>query len=301
MAGGVNGASRTTEAQVPETMEGVQYAAPKRPAKNLTETHDAVHGQQTAPADAPREATKTVAQEVDEQMAADPEAMRLQRLLDQSESLANDWNYLQDHLIGSGDGILDRQAIIDVTNDLCQSPEMKAAAQRLLANREFLNGVNGTDTKASSQEVDAFISGLRNQIASIRAAKTDEVKAARGMQTNAQAGTGTAGATPNGAPAAPPASGSGAADAVPLPPQSDKPGVEGAMENLGNMGDYYSKQMVALANDSSIDPAKKQALMADLQTKQQATMNMLNQLIQMMQNTAKLWSDIAMNSVRNIK
>ena len=90
-------------------------------------------------------------------------------------------------------------------------------------------------------------------------------------------------------------------DSVPKPARSTKPGMEGALDNLGNTADYLQKQMEAVSSDPDLDPASKTAKLSNLQFQQQSAMNMLTQLSQMMQNTIKLWSDIAMNSVRNIK
>jgi hypothetical protein len=247
-----------------------------------------------------REATKTVDQEVSERLANDPDYQRVDQELKDALGLQKDWLLVEGNSPMANDGKLTLADISVVASDPLRPQNVRDAANRLLANPTFLTAVNKDDTLASAQDVAAYVQGLRTEMKAQKDAVTAEVKQERGVQANPQAGAAADSATPNGAPA-PAATGSTPAQSVPLPPPSDKPGMEGAMENLGNMGDYYSKQMLAIANDSSIDPGKKSALIADLQTKQQATMNMLNQLIQMMQNTSKLWSDIAMNSVRNIK
>jgi flagellin-like hook-associated protein FlgL len=84
-------------------------------------------------------------------------------------------------------------------------------------------------------------------------------------------------------------------------PPSTKPGIEGALENLGNLGDDLQKQITDTINDPNMDATSKQAKLTQLQSQQQSVMNMLNQISQMLQNVVKMWSDIAMNSVRNMK
>lgn len=92
--------------------------------------------------------------------------------------------------------------------------------------------------------------------------------------------------------------------ATPRPAPSTKPGVEGASENLANAADWLQQEMLRLANEAAAHPEKATALnqqIAMMQAQLQAIMNLMNQLTTLMSNLSKLWSDIAMNSIRNLK
>lgn len=174
------------------------------------------------------------------------------------------------------------------------SPLYEAATK--LMESGIWNRLAKDDQWVGSHDVAAVLGDMRNRVASIKTSVTQEVIQERAGNHNAVGGGQT---TPTEPPAAPAAVDPAAS--VPRPIPSTLPGVDGALENLGNQADYIAKQMEAVANDPNMEQGLKAATMTKLQQQQQSAMNMMNQLMQMMSNTSKAWSEIAMNSVRNIK
>jgi len=99
--------------------------------------------------------------------------------------------------------------------------------------------------------------------------------------------------TPDGPPPPPPKA-----------PPSGKSGVEGASENLANGVDWLQQQIMDLSNYAQQHPEEANALQGRitiLNNQMQAMLNMQNQLMTMMSNMSKMFSDIAMNAIRNMR
>jgi hypothetical protein len=203
----------------------------------------------------------------------------------------------------------------DELNDLMRtgSPEMKAAATWLLAHedvwrdlpkKETLVGGLGIDMRAAQ----SYLADLSRRVSELEGRRLEVPEVP--PKPTVPGAVPSAGATPSGGPTGATqssASNSGttsAADEIPLPAPSTKPGLEGATENLANAADHLQAQMIKLAEEASKDPTKatlNAQKIAMLQTQIQSLTNMMSQLQQMMSNMSKLWSDVAMNSVRNLK
>lgn len=210
--------------------------------------------------------------------------------------------------VGGRPGVVSLTWLQAVVNDPFRSSASKAAAQRLLDNPAWSRADADHSGKLTLGEAGAYADKMKaNDAASSSSggsttSTTDSGKPPSDADVGGTSPGGATTSTSNSASAdAPKKSVQDILDSVPKPPPSSRPGMEGALENLGNSADYLQKQMEAIANDPNLDAGMKSAKMANLQSQQQLAMNMLNQLSQMMQNTMKLWSDIAMNSVRNIK
>lgn len=177
-------------------------------------------------------------------------------------------------------------------DDVLPNPEAQAAAKKLMANRALFNEISGGKNSLTLEDARKFVETLKAAVASAKASATEEVKAElkerRASSTEGRSWTGRS---------------SGNSDAAPIA-MSTRPGVEGAMENLGNVADSLQAQMLELAKKAAEDPSKAvqyQQQIAQLQNQYQAITNMMNQLTQMISNLSKMWSDVAMNSIRNVK
>lgn len=215
--------------------------------------------------------------------------------------LAKDMQYIlsiPNQEFGGTKGVVSLEWLRAVANDPFRGPDSKAAAHRLLSNSTWAHADADHSGKLTLGEAVAYADKMKGQSSG---ASTASSTASAGHAPSDADVTGTSSSGNAASTDAPKKTVQDVMDSVPKPAPSSKNGMEGALENLGNTADYLQKQMEAIANDPNIDPSLKTAKLSNLQAQQQAAMNMLNQLAQMMQNTIKLWSDIAMNSVRNIK
>lgn len=270
---------------------------PPPPKNDVQQHHDTVPPPQAqTPTSAARETTQptstgyaasTPPAESQESKDAAQQLSDLQLM----SSLPNKFNSDAEH------GVFSLAWIRAVANDRLRLPSEREAAQRLLANPQWARADADHSGKLTLGEAAAHADKLKSGVSATPS--SGGTSSANGP-SDADV-TGASGTTGSSSSAPPKKTVQDVMDSVPKPSPSTKEGIEGALENLGNSADYLQKQMEAIANDPNLDPAMKTAKLSNLQAQQQAAMNMLNQLAQMMQNTIKLWSDIAMNSVRNIK
>ena len=97
-----------------------------------------------------------------------------------------------------------------------------------------------------------------------------------------------------------------AGEALPKPPPSQFSGLEGASENLNNMVGWAEAETDRLTTlmGQTDDPAVLKQLEAkinQMSRRMQQMTALMNQIMTAMQNISKMYSDIAMNSVRNMK
>ncbi|PZR08244.1 MAG: hypothetical protein DI536_25395 [Archangium gephyra] len=186
------------------------------------------------------------------------------------------------------------------------TPAIRAAAQRLIDNHGLLaKFLNGNDAMTMS-DVSRVCDEMKTRQGEIRKSTERQIrsdidaKPLTGSSGDPSTGTSPNTGTPgnDGTTPEPPST------ETPKPPPSTRPGTEGALENLANGQEWIQKEIERLANEAAKDPAKAPALQARismLQNQFQVLANMSTQINQMMSNITKMWSDIAMNSVRNIK
>lgn len=253
-------------------------------------------------ADGAREATEPtksgwqlVNEEVEARLSADPEYAELKAKYDAHEGMADDFAIVdQAFFWGRGDGALDLGDIQAVANDSLQTDEARNAAKRLLKDMAVFTAAAGGNNQLTRSEVMEFLNGLKGDLSARRASMTEKVEAEHAKRETGVRGSTSANGTP---------SSDSATEAAPIV-MSSRPGVEGAMENLGNVADSLQAQMLELAKKAAEDPSKAvqyQQQIAQLQNQYQAITNMMNQLTQMLSNLSKMWSDVAMNSIRNVK
>lgn len=243
---------------------------------------------------------------VEERLADNTDYQEAKGLAAQESQVMQDFQLVEANTLWPGDDVVTLADLKAVAGDLNRPEYVRDAANRLLRNTAVWNGAKKDDQIVSSADLTAFFHQKRADMSAIKAAVTAEVKDE--LKANAPSNNGGSG-TPG---VSPPASSTQNAatnkpspeDSVPKPPQSTKQGIEGSGENLANTADYLQKQMMALAEDAAAHPenatvnAQKIAM---LQNKFQAITNMQSQMTQMLSNMSKMWSDVAMNSIRNLK
>lgn len=239
-------------------------------------------------------------EEVDARLAADPEYLEAKNKYDTYKNIADDFAIVDAACwFGPNDGKLGYADVKSVAEDPLQTPAAREAARRLLANMSVWNEASKGDQQLTTQDCMEFVAKLKGTLSEMRATMTAEVKAER--VAAASGPSQASGATASGPSATAQAS---TATSIPRPPPSTLPGMEGAMQNLANTGDWLNQQMMDLAQKAAADPSKAmlyQQQIAQLQNQYQAVTNMLNQLTQTTSNLSKMWSDVAMNSIRNLK
>ncbi len=183
-----------------------------------------------------------------------------------------------------------------VANDGARSQGSRDAAAQVLSNPAFARADANGDGQVSLAEATAYLDKLKGQ-----AVGNSSSHGVSGSSSGSEIGSTSSVSTGSMEQTGSSDSGSGSSSISGSKPPSTKPGIEGALENLGNLGDDLQRQITDTINDPKMDATSKQAKLTQLQSQQQSVMNMLNQISQMLQNVVKMWSDIAMNSVRNIR
>jgi hypothetical protein len=248
----------------------------------------------------------------EECLGNDSDYQAAQKKLDDWKDLENDFAAM-DHFTGLfEDRIVTLDNVRALAGDAGANPAARAAAQRLLNNmsiwNELASGRTGTnDGVVGMDDVTAFVAKLKSDVKAIKESTRAAVTAE--LQPSSAGGSGaTAG---GGAPAPAAAGTSGAtAGAEPLfkaPTLSTKPGMEGAVENIGNtltaIGNATADVAAQLANPN-LSPEDKQKLQArynDLQQLQSMLTAMYTQIQEAIANLMKMYSDVAKNSIQNMR
>lgn len=303
-----HGIEGTEHANLPgRTTNFVSQQVAEQYANNQTQQSD------HKPTDGSRECTEPkgpswedIQSSLKDRLANNSEYQDLKKLQDGMSQVEQDFNLLMQNHFTVDDGFLTYADLMAVSNDGRRPQYVRDAANRLLANNRAWMEITGADGRASGAEVAAFRERLGSAMRNIEKTEEDQVRTDLGAVARTPAngskdpatGAGETNETPRGDK--PPE----ASTETPKPPPSTRPGTEGALENLANGQDWIQKEIERLANEAAKDPAKAPALQARismLQNQFQVLANMSTQINQMMSNITKMWSDIAMNSVRNIK
>ncbi len=239
-------------------------------------------------------------EDVAQVLKEDPRYQEAEAKLKLAGQLKKDFAAVEGFTIVSGDNLLNYGDVHAVANNPAASKAVRDAAKRLLENWSEMGG--GTLLKGSQvqqhavamkkerdaieAEVSAALRGVAPELPIVPAVTVEA--GGDGVENSGGSVQETKEVKTN------------PADDVPKPAPSTKPGLDGALENLGNGLDHVMAKIDAVAN-SDMEPGAKQAALTKLQFEQQALANMMNQLSTMMSNMVKLWSDIAMNAVRNIR
>lgn len=273
-----------------------------------------------------------------ERLAGNSDYQALSVKLDTWKDLENDFATIDAHTgfpFGTGDGIVTLQDLRALSDDPFADPDAKAAANRLLSHMSIWNELAKGDNKVGTHDVTDFLNAQRAQLAGMKNEARAQITAEH-AQAQTAAGVGAAGATPatggtpaTGAPAAgtPAATAAGtpaetpeeakkkadakalmeeAGKALPKPPPSQFSGMEGASENMNNMIGWAEAETDRLTTlmGKTDDPAVLKQLetkINQMSRRMQQMTALMNQLMTAMQNISKMYSDIAMNSVRNMR
>lgn len=243
----------------------------------------------------------------DERLMRDPDYRELKELLDKCDGLEAMFYLIDTHVGTRNNDTICLDDILALVGDVKQpNKAVRDAGVWLNDHREVWSAIAKGDALVGLHDVKEFIAGLKAQLKEMKTTARAKVDAenvpappATTPQPGAAGAQSGAGGTGTPAPAGP-----SVESLVPRPPPSSLPGMDGATENLSITADYLQAQMMALAQEASDKPEKatlNAQKIAMLQNKFQAVTNMMNQLTQMLSNMSKMWSDVAMNSIRNLK
>ncbi len=258
----------------------------------------------------------------DERVRTDPKFLEAEVSFHELEQAEADFRLIDgETFLGRNDNIITYNELLDIAANENASADARAAANRLIHNPSLWNqlatnladGVN--DNKVGVNDVTRLKREAKGYMDSMRAEVKGEVKAEIAAASGAATGTGAAPAT-----GAVPATGgkdpaaqaradavmAQAGEALPKPPPSQFGGLEGASENLNNMVGWAEAETDRLTTlmGQTDDPAVLKQLEAkinQMSRRMQQMTALMNQIMTAMQNISKMYSDIAMNSVRNMK
>lgn len=254
-----------------------------------------------------------IKQATSERLADNDEYQEVKTLLDGCATLLADFALVDKHTgLFLNDGKITLDNLYALVGDPLANADAKAAAQRLLDNQDIWTKLAKGDDLVGKQDVSDFIDGLKAKKREIEGATrkevADELYPPKSSSSSSAATGGGGEVSTSGGGNAPAAGGGESGSTIDTsfhpPKPSDKPGMEGASENLAGTADALQDQMMRLAEQAAKDPAnaaKFNQQIAMLQAQFQAITNMMSQLSQLMSNLSKMWSDVAMNSIRNLK
>ncbi|MCU0697622.1 MAG: hypothetical protein MUC96_13935 [Myxococcaceae bacterium] len=203
----------------------------------------------------------------------------------------------------AGDSYLSKQELLD----LLQSTDdgQRKAAEILLKNwdrlpvpkyRDWGGGMNANEMRAAAMTIAGEVDALT--------ARKREPVPVPGPQSSSAPSVGQ----PNpGGNAAPPTGPGGSSPPVADLPPTQVPHKEisgTGPERLGQVCDNLSAQIDALIKEAEMHPEKAQSIMAKvtkLTNQMQMLSNLMNQIFTMQSNLSKLFSEMSMTSIRNMR
>ncbi len=244
----------------------------------------------------------------EERLMEDPEYVALKEKLDSCSGVEEMFLLIDKNVGIRDDDTITMGDIFALVNDTRADVTVRAGAKWLNDHRDVLSelrkGSGKTDDFIGLHDVKNFIQGMKDQLKAMKNTARDEIRGEQGVKTTSAAATGT----PAQAPGAGNAAGvmAEAGQSLPKPAGSEFSGLEGATANLNNMigwGEAETDRLTGLMAKTD-DPAVLKQLetkINQMSRRMQQMAALMNQLMTAMQNISKMYSDIAMNSVRNIK
>lgn len=238
-------------------------------------------------------------QMVSERLANDPEYQELSAKLEKWKNIENDFALVDANTGLFPDGTVTLDNLRALAGDPLARADARAAANRLLSDMSVWNEISKGDNIAGTQDVMAFVAGMKAGLKTMKEAVRAEIKGEVAAASNTAGSTNAASTGSNTAVSAP--------QLFKPPTLSTKPGMEGAVENIKNtltsIGDEMS-QITSKLSDPNLSPADRNKLQAsynELQQLQAMLMAMYKQLQEAIANMIKMYSDVAQNSIRNMR
>lgn len=256
-------------------------------------------------------AEKTLAERIRDEVAArladDPSYVNTTKELATAEAMFVDFSLVEANSLWAGDGKLTLADLRAVADDPLRPDSVRDAARRLLANPQIWAAASKDGVTLSNQDLMNFINGKKAELALARKEVEGQVREDLGAPPpkTAENGSPTGNDTSATGTKADPALGQ-IDQAAEKPAPSTLGGMEGAYENANNLLGWAEGEMDRLnALLAKTDDPKTQKMienkMNQLTRRMQSITAMITQLATMMSNISKMYSDIAMNSLRNMK
>lgn len=256
----------------------------------------------------------------EERLMEDPDYRELKAKLESCEGLEEKFHLIDKHVGFRDNSTITLDDILALVNDTNADPTLREAAKWFNDNRGVLAALKKDDNLIGLHDVKNFIAGMRAQAKEMKDAARAEIKSENGVgngptatNNNGATATNTAGATSSDKTPAQlqkeaeaKAIMADANNSLPKPAPSQFSGLEGASENLNNMLGWAEAETDRLTElmGKTDDPAALKQLevkINQMSRRMQQMTALTNQIMTAMQNISKMYSDIAMNSVRNMK
>jgi len=268
-----------------------------------------------SPTDGAREATKPTHKEIEqlaeERAMENPDYAELKAKLEACSGLEDMFVLIDKNVGWRNDDTITMDDILALVNDTNQpNKEARAAAKWLNDHRDVLSSLKKGDDRIGLHDVKEFIAGIKAQLKELKDGARAEIKSESGIKTDSTpANTAATGSTATPATASgadPKAIMEEAGRALPKPPPSQFSGLEGASDNMNNMIGWAEAETDRLTTlmGKTDDPAVLKQLetkINQMSRRMQQMTALMNQLMTAMQNISKMYSEIAMNSVRNMR
>lgn len=271
---------------------------------------------------------KDIERMTEERLMEDPEYREAKEKYDLLKSIQKGLGQIDGAQGWRNDGVVELWDLEELMKRSDVPDGAKQAAAVLLNDPTLWRELAGTDNQVKLSDLAGLLTTLMGSLKGMKEAVKAEVKAEVAETNAANAATGTGGATGaqttgNAAGAQSPEEAKKAEEAakkaadakaimaeadqaLPKPAPSQFSGLEGASENLNNMVGWAEAEMDRLTKlmGKTDDPAVLKQLEAkinQMSRRMQQMTALMNQIMTAMQNISKMYSDIAMNSVRNMR
>lgn len=299
----------------PETMRFEKPAKKLKQdtADNSVSDHGTSSQTNNSPTDGARDATANhplthgeLERLTEERLMEDPEYRKLKEQLDLCGGLEDVLLQIDSVGIFSNDRKICWDDVQALVNDVHQpNTAAREAAKFLNDHKQIWAAICGDDNLVSLADVQKYLTGMKDQLKAMKDSARADIKAENGVgassSPSAATGTGAAASTSQ------PTSSEGPGQLFKAPTLSTKPGMEGAVENIGNtltaIGNATSDLAAQLANPD-LKPEERQKLQArynELQQLQSMLTAMYTQIQEAIANLMKMYSDVAKNSIQNMR
>lgn len=280
--------------------------------ENSVSDHGASSQTSNGPTGGARESTPNKApgyaeieQMTEERLMSDPEYRELKEKLEMCGGLEAMFHLIDKNVGFRNDDKICLDDILALVNDTNQpNKELREAGKWLNDHREIWSAISKGDNLVGLHDVKDFLAGMKSELKGMKDSVRNDIKAENGVgaSSSPSAATGTGAAPSTSQPTS-----SEPGQLFKAPTLSTKPGMEGAVENIGNtltaIGNATSDLAAQLANPD-LKPEERQKLQAkynELQQLQSMLTAMYTQIQEAIANLMKMYSDVAKNSIQNMR
>ena len=256
-----------------------------------------------------------------EELKKDPDYQDKKKLLDAAQKLENGQGlYFIDEEFGGGfeHGLGDGKINMANIEDAAKDPSSRGyqAARLLLDNPRLFSLIDADgDDLLTEGELRAFIAATKGEIQAMEKQAQESAASTNGTNGPPPSDSSNTARPPGGSSTNPPKeSGTSETDLekkfkemTPIPAPSNDKTLDGAAANMNNLLGWTESEISRLselygqAEGNTKLQKEIETRMNELTRRAQSIASMMNQIMTMLSNISKMQSDIAMNSIRNMK